>query len=422
MLTEKRKTRLWLIAAVLLAVFLFTACASGASRVSEKIELGQKYLTELNYTEAVAAFTEVIKINPSNIEAYVGRAEAYKGLKQYEEAKTDYTTVIEKAEDMPYTQAQAYAGRAEVYDLTDDATAAESDYGAAIGLLEKEDVGKKENIAEKLIRELKIKVLQFHAEVCMKLGWYDKALEDYAKLAELGVDMTAENQKDSSAQDESSVGGTYVWNYADENGDVTKMQLTVQAGSRQMNAVVNYPSDVDAEAIAGIIAGYTLKKEYPEIEEAYLEFQKAAEANSRLAERIDVNHVTEAQMREAEALAAQWEALESKYSSYFQIYENEIQKWAGVDWRPQIIETVFLSNPVSRVEKTSDTLYIYVPTGTRYTKAMMDFISYSGKSESIDATDMVMNGKKNSLSQPIYEWDMSGNMTGSFKIEYREDK
>jgi hypothetical protein len=53
---------------------------------------------------------------------------------------------------------------------------------------------------------------------------------------------------------------------------------------------------------------------------------------------------------------------------------------------------------------------------------MMDFISYSGKSESIDATDMVMNGKKNSLSQPIYEWDMSGNMTGSFKIEYREDK
>lgn len=210
MLTEKRKTRLWLIAAVLLAVFLFTACASGASRVSEKIELGQKYLTELNYTEAVAAFTEVIKINPSNIEAYVGRAEAYKGLKQYEEAKADYTTVIEKAEDMPYTQAQAYAGRAEVYDLTDDATAAESDYSAAIGLLEKEDVGKKENIAEKLIRELKIKVLQFHAEVCMKLGLYDKAMEDYAKLEELGVNMSEDGASKSSQQDESSAGGAYL--------------------------------------------------------------------------------------------------------------------------------------------------------------------------------------------------------------------
>ena len=189
MVTEKRRTGLRLIVAVLLVVFLFTACASGASKANEKIELGRKYLTELNYTEAVAAFTEVIQIDPSNIEAYAGRAEAYKGLKQYEEAKADYTTVIEKADDLPYTQAQAYAGRAEVYDLTDDTTAAESDYSAALGLLENEDVGKKENIAEKLIRELKIKVLQFHAEVCMKLGWYDKALEDYAKLAELGMDL-----------------------------------------------------------------------------------------------------------------------------------------------------------------------------------------------------------------------------------------
>ena len=33
-----------------------------------------------------------------------------------------------------------------------------------------------------------------------------------------------------------------------------------------------------------------------------------------------------------------------------------------------------------------------------------------------------MKGKKNNLSQPIYEWDMSSNMIGSFKIEYREDK
>lgn len=418
-MTKKEKK---LIAVIGLVVILLTACASKAANATEKIELGQKYLTEANYTEAIAAFTEVIKIDPSNIEAYMGRAEAYKGLKQYDDAKADYTEVIGKTDEMPYTQAQAYMGRAEVYELTDETTSAESDYSVAIDLLDEDDIGMKENIADTFIRELKIKVLQLHAEICIRLGLYDKALDDYAMLAELGVDMTAENQKDSSAQDESSVGGTYVWNYADENGDVTKMQLTVQVGSRQMNAIVNYPSNLDAEAIAGIIAGYTLKKEYPEIEEAYLEFQKAAEANSRLAERIDVNHVTEAQMQEAEALAAQWEALESKYGSYFQIYENEIQKWAGVDWRPQIIETVFLSNPVSRVEKTSDTLYIYVPTGTRYTKAIMDFISYSGKSESIDATDMVMEGKKNNLSQPIYEWDMSSNMIGSFKIEYREDK
>ena len=280
MVTEKRRTGLRLIVAVLLEVFLFTACASGASKANEKIELGQKYLTELNYTEAVAAFTEVIKIDPSNIEAYAGRAEAYKGLKQYEEAKADYTTVIEKADDMPYTQAQAYAGRAEVYDLTDDTTAAESDYSAALGLLENEDVGKKENIAEKLIRELKIKVLQFHAEVCMKLGLYDKAMEDYAKLEELGVNMSEDDAPESSQQDESSAGGAYVWSYTDDEGNVTQMLLTVQAGSDQLNAAVEYPPEAE---VGSMIAYYKMQKNDPELLQAQKEMQKLSEKGSKVS-------------------------------------------------------------------------------------------------------------------------------------------
>mgnify|MGYP003100247336 CR=1 FL=1 len=115
-MVRKRNGTAVLAAALLLVLMIFTSCATNASGVTEKIELGQKYLTELNYTEAVAAFTEVIKMDPSNIEAYVGRAEAYKCLEQYDDAKADYTTAIEKTDEMPYTQAQAYAGRAEVYD------------------------------------------------------------------------------------------------------------------------------------------------------------------------------------------------------------------------------------------------------------------------------------------------------------------
>ena len=78
-MTKKEKK---LIAVIGLVVILLTACASKAANATEKIELGQKYLTEANYTEAIAAFTEVIKIDPSNIEAYMGRAEAYKGLRR----------------------------------------------------------------------------------------------------------------------------------------------------------------------------------------------------------------------------------------------------------------------------------------------------------------------------------------------------
>ena len=396
MLTEKRKTRLWLIAAVLLAVFLFTACASGASRVSEKIELGQKYLTELNYTEAVAAFTEVIKINPSNIEAYVGRAEAYKGLKQYEEAKADYTTVIEKAEDMPYTQAQAYAGRAEVYDLTDDATAAESDYSAAIGLLEKEDVGKKENIAEKLIRELKIKVLQFHAEVCMKLGLYDKAMEDYAKLEELGVNMSEDGASKSSQQDESSAGGAYVWTYTDE--DVTiKELIAVQSGSSHMSGVADYPPEQMSDMAASVIATQKWKEKHPETWKALF--------------AIDPDGMS----------AEQMEALAIIYDADFQEMEAEFDKWNAIDWKPQFIADILLSAPVSRVEKTADVLYIYVPTGTKLVTEQMTFTSYSGRAETIDMTDSLYGGI-NDPATPIYEWDTSSDANGSFRIEFREDK
>lgn len=396
MLTEKRKTRLWLIAAVLLAVFLFTACASGASRVSEKIELGQKYLTELNYTEAVAAFTEVIKINPSNIEAYVGRAEAYKGLKQYEEAKADYTTVIEKAEDMPYTQAQAYAGRAEVYDLTDDATAAESDYSAAIGLLEKEDVGKKENIAEKLIRELKIKVLQFHAEVCMKLGLYDKAMEDYAKLEELGVNMSEDGASKSSQQDESSAGGAYVWTYTDEDGTIKEL-IAVQSGSSHMSGVADYPPEQMSDMAASMIATQKWKEKHPETWKALF--------------AIDPDGMS----------AEQMEALATIYDADFQEMEAEFDKWNAIDWKPQFIADILLSAPVSRVEKTSDVLYIYVPTGTKLVTRQMTFTSYSGRAETIDMTDSLYGGI-NDPATPIYEWDTSSDANGSFRIEFREDK
>ena len=95
----------WLATLTLAILLLFTACKSKAERVQEQLDLGQRYLTELNYTEAIIAFTEAIEIDPESIPAYMGRAKAYSGTKQYEEAKTDYTTVIDKTAEQPYTQA-----------------------------------------------------------------------------------------------------------------------------------------------------------------------------------------------------------------------------------------------------------------------------------------------------------------------------
>ena len=182
---NQAKTRLLRLAAmVLLAVMLLTACASKAAKAREKFELGHKYLTEMNYTEAVASFTEAIELNPDDIEAYLGRAEAYIGLKQYDDAKADYGTAIEKAADQPYLQAEAYIGRAEINEETNENEDALSDYEAASTALDKVDVEKITDVTEQMLEALKIKVYNACARLSALLGRYDAAVAGYTKALE----------------------------------------------------------------------------------------------------------------------------------------------------------------------------------------------------------------------------------------------
>ena len=164
---------------MLLAALLFTACTSKAAKAVEKVELGQKYLTELNYTEAVASFTEAIGLDPENIPAYMGRAEAYVGLKQYDDAKADYTTAIEKTADQPYTQAEAYVGRAEVSELTTANEDALADYEAASTALDTVDVEKITDVTEQMLEALKIKIYNACARLKAFFGQNEAAAADY---------------------------------------------------------------------------------------------------------------------------------------------------------------------------------------------------------------------------------------------------
>ena len=250
----------------------------------------------------------------------------------------------------------------------------------------------------------------------MKLGLYDKAAEDYEKLAELGVNMSEDAAADSSQQEAVSADGAYVWTYTDENGTTTKALLNIRPGSKELGGVIDYPPDMGSDDVAGMITSFKMQAKYPEVVKAMLDLQ---EKYNSLASSINGNNITEAQLAQIMALEEQG----NSYAQYEQIFEAEATKWAGVDWRPQIIESFSLSNPVSRVEKTADTLYVYVPTGTRFVKSEMTFTSYSGQSETVDLTAWIKNNSKTDLSKPVYEWDTNSNgATGSFKTVYREDK
>ena len=179
----------------LLAALFFTACVSKAVNAADKIELGQKYLTELNYTEAVASFTEAIKLDPDNIQAYMGRAEAYMALGEYDKALADYRFISGTTEDMPYTRALSYIGQAEVHEKMEQPARAVSDYGLAKALLKASDAGKAENVSEEDVSAKLVQVLYVHAALCETLKNYNTALEDYNDLLELGENTAAKRDE-----------------------------------------------------------------------------------------------------------------------------------------------------------------------------------------------------------------------------------
>ncbi len=51
-----------------------------AQRLSRELRLGEKYLDELQYEDAILSFTEAIRISPKSAEAYFNRGLAYEGL------------------------------------------------------------------------------------------------------------------------------------------------------------------------------------------------------------------------------------------------------------------------------------------------------------------------------------------------------
>lgn len=197
----------------LLAALFFTACVPKAVNAADKIELGQKYLTELNYTEAVASFTEAIKLDPDNIQAYMGRAEAYMALGEYDKALADYRFISGTTENMPYTRALSYIGQAEVHEKMEQPARAVSDYGLAKALLKASDAGKAENVSEEDVSAKLVQVLYVHAALCETLKNYNTALEDYNDLLELGENTAAKrdevlSQLGEMAEDENGLTDT----------------------------------------------------------------------------------------------------------------------------------------------------------------------------------------------------------------------
>lgn len=86
---KKKRTGILLGAVVLLGVVIVAIILSGSKsrELKKKLDLGQQYLSELNYEQAVIAFKQILEENPYQTEAYLGLAQAYAGMEDYEQAR-----------------------------------------------------------------------------------------------------------------------------------------------------------------------------------------------------------------------------------------------------------------------------------------------------------------------------------------------
>ncbi len=403
MITEKRKL-LQLVAAVLLAVMLLTACASGASKAADKIELGQKYLTELNYTEAVASFTEAIRLDPDNIQAYMGRAEAYLALGEYEKALEDYRFVSQKTEEMPYTRAISYMGQAEVYEKIDKQDRALADYGLAKVLLTASDEGKAESVSEDDIKIKLVEALYAHAMLSEKIKVYDNALEDYEELLKLGEKVEAKrgeilSQLGESIEEENGLLGTEADKVASEPNteEPIEEKLTEEPAAEQKASSASESQPASEET----------KPEEP----ASSSKQSQEEAASLQEEITEINWVEE--------------TVKSKYCSNsvsvrYSIGAKSIQLL--YDGEPK---TYHLSAPLQSVQRVKKGDYehfvFYVPEGTTVTAdwsgvdgAMLRWIEVShifseDELQNVNDSDVQMETsmtvRKNIMYQQVQEWD-----------------
>lgn len=385
----------------LLAALFFTACVSKAVNAADKIELGQKYLTELKYTEAVASFTEAIKLDPDNIQAYMGRAEAYMALGEYDKALADYRFISGTTENMPYTRALSYIGQAEVHEKMEQPARAVSDYGLAKALLKASDAGKAENVSEEDVSAKLVQVLYVHAALCETLKNYNTALEDYNDLLELGENTAAKRDEVLSQLGEMA---------EDENG-LTDTEEPAAESTAEEPAEEPTEESAPGQEAASESESQSAKEETKPEEPASSSEQSQEEAASLQEEITEINWVEE--------------TVKSKYCSNsvsvrYSIGAKSIQLL--YDGEPK---TYHLSAPLQSVQRVKKGDYehfvFYVPEGTTVTAdwsgvdgAMLRWIEVShifseDELQNVNDSDVQMETsmtvRKNIMYQQVQEWD-----------------
>ena len=87
--------RIKIIFVIALVGILLIGCKSKEIRVQEQLDLGSKYIAELDYESAIVALNKAIKIDPKNVDAYKMLAEVYEKSGRLDDARATLEKVLD---------------------------------------------------------------------------------------------------------------------------------------------------------------------------------------------------------------------------------------------------------------------------------------------------------------------------------------
>ena len=87
--------RFKLIFIIILVGILLIGCKSKEARVQKQIDLGSKYMEELDYESAIVALNKAIKIDPKNVDAYKMLAEVYEKSGRLDDARATLEKMLD---------------------------------------------------------------------------------------------------------------------------------------------------------------------------------------------------------------------------------------------------------------------------------------------------------------------------------------
>ena len=178
------KKRVGILAAV---VIVFFALIGGLvvyntpeNRLARQLDLGERYLEEQNYAEAILAFEKAIQIDDRCMAAYVNGIEAYRHLDEPENLLSFYEKALEAARSLE--------GEA----LTTDMEAVVSIYLAAEDVYTDRDAlttlweeGYEKSGQDSRVQDNLVSVYLEQAEERASSGAYEESLQTYDRLLEL---------------------------------------------------------------------------------------------------------------------------------------------------------------------------------------------------------------------------------------------